>query len=186
MRGSASMVTMLDRVGAFERTALRNSFADFERAVLQDNIVLCDGKSGVLLAFGGAMVLFCLDTLAGLHGARGVDSWRYWGKVGLFLAAAAGFLVSCHFSLATVLPRFRRRRADHIFWESAVFKLSADAYVERMQSLDPSTEQTDKLRHLHALAGICSAKFKHFQLAMRVAQGAFGLLVLAELARIAA
>ncbi len=55
-----------------------------------------------------------------------------------------------------------------------------------MAALDVVLERRDKLTHLHMLAGICRTKFAHFQLAIRFGQGAFLVLVLAELARIVA
>jgi len=163
---------------------LRDRFADFERGVLQDNIILCDGKSGVLLAFDGAMVIFSVDTFVELqrHAAR-FDVLRE-GLALLFVAAGLAFLISCHFALTTVIPRLRRGKADHIFWEAPIFSLSEDSYVDTMRRLDASTGWSDKLRHLHMLAGICKKKFSHFQIAIRLGQIGFVLLVAAEFGRI--
>ncbi|HLI67827.1 MAG TPA: Pycsar system effector family protein [Caulobacteraceae bacterium] len=158
-------------------------FLDFERGVLQDNITLCDAKSGVLLAFSGGMVIFCIETLVAAHQAAGRSI-----SLTEVLAALAGlaFLVSCHFSLSTVVPRLLRRRDDHIFWESSVFKLSSEAYLAAMEGLDREAERRDMLLHLHMLAGICRSKFWHFNWAIRIAQLAFALLVVAELCRLLA
>lgn len=174
------------KIAEVERALMLERFTDFERSVLQDNIVLCDAKSGVLLAFSGAMVIFCLDAFVGLHGAAPQGSLLHLGAIALFVLAAAGFLVSCHFSLATVLPRLRRGRPDHIFWEAPFFRLPVDSYVEQMLALDLAVQHEDRLRHLHTLAGICRSKFRHFQLSMRFGQASFVVLVLAELARIIA
>ncbi len=155
---------------------------DFERGVLQDNIILCDAKSGVLLAFSGAMVIFCIDAFIDAHRAAG----RSISLTEALLALAGlAFLVSCHFSLTTVVPRLVRGRDDHIFWESSVFKLAPEAYVAAMEALDPEAERRDMLRHLHMLAGICRSKFWHFGRAIRIAQLGFVLLVIAELGRLA-
>ena len=177
------MVAAADRFAQIERELLHERFADFERAVLQDNIILCDAKSGVLLAFSSAMVVFCIDAFVGGRAGAG---WLHHAANALFLLAAAGFLVGCHFSLTTVLPRIHRGADDHIFWEAPVFQLPVEAYVDRMAALDLAVERRDKLGHLHMLAGICRKKFAHFQLAIRFGQAAFVVLVLAELARIVA
>ena len=178
------MVSVVERFAQIERELLHERFADFERAVLQDNIVLCDAKSGVLLAFGGAMVIFCIDAFVN---GRGVGMGGLWHAANaLFLVSAVGFLVSCHFSLTTVIPRLRRGSDDHIFWEAPVFDLPVEAYVKKMEALDVVMERRDKLGHLHMLAGICRTKFNHFQLAIRFGQAGFLVLVLAELARIIA
>ncbi len=172
----------VQEIARIERELIHERFADFERGVLQDNIVLCDAKAGVLLAFDGAMVIFCIDAF--VNGRAGHPGLVLMAINGLFLLAAAAFLISCHFSQTTVLPRIRRGREDHIFWEAPVFHLPLERYIETMEKLDAESERRDKLAHLHMLAGICRNKFSHFQIAIRSAQLAFGLLVLAELARL--
>jgi hypothetical protein len=180
------MTSVVDKFAQIERELIHERFADFERGVLQDNIILCDAKSGVLLAFNGAMVIFCLDTFVSAHGASAGAGFLRHAANALFLVAAAAFLASCHFSLTTVLPRLRRGREDHIFWEAPAFRMPVERYVDQMEALDNETERRDKLRHLHMLAGICKTKFNHFELAIRLGQAAFIVLVLAELARIVA
>jgi hypothetical protein len=177
------MASSIETFAKIEHELLRDRFADFERGVLQDNIILCDGKSGVLLAFGGAMVIFCVDTFVELqHHTVRFDLLREALAL-LFVVAAFAFLVSCHFALTTVVPRLRRGKVDHIFWEAPVFSLPEERYVETMRQLDVSTAWNDKLRHLHMLAGICKRKFSHFQVAIRLAQVGFILLVAAEFGR---
>lgn len=174
----------LDRQLLHERFS---DFSDFERSVLQDNIVLCDQKAGVLLAFSGAMVIFCLDALAEPISGRRLGPWAGYAGSAALAAAALAFLVSCVFSLATVMPRLRRNAADdHIFWESSVFKLPAAEYVEAMRKLDPEVERDEKLRHLHTLAGICRAKFANFRQGIHFALIGFGAVVIAELLKAAA
>jgi hypothetical protein len=174
-----------DRLSSVERDLLRDRFADFERAVLQDNIALCDTKAGLLLAFTGAMVIFCIDAFVTAHAAPGAHQQFVAETMrGLFAVAAIGFLASAQFSLTTVLPRMVRGSADHVFWESPVFKLPVERYVAEMASLDPAVERDDKLRHLHLQAGICRRKFGHFSTAMRLAQLAFVALVIGEVLRV--
>jgi len=177
----ASTIATLNRI----EHELRDRFADFERGVLQDNIILCDSKSGVLLAFAGAMAIFCVDTFVTLQRGAPVRDVAREVPIGLFLVAALAFIVSCHFALTTVAPRIRRGKPDHIFWEAPVFSLSEDQYVAEMRQLDVSTGWSDKLRHLHMLAGICKTKFSRFRIAIKLAQAGFLVLVLAELGRVA-
>jgi hypothetical protein len=170
-----------DLVLHIEQELMRDRFVEFERGVLQDNILLCDTKAGLLLAFTGAMVVFCVDAIANAHEAASAhNSLLSFGVKALFWAAAGAFLVSSHYSLTTVLPRIVRAKADYIFWESPVFKLSPDEYVTTMRNLDPEVAHDDKLRHLHIIAGICRNKFRHFQIAMRLGRIAFLALILAE------
>lgn len=168
-----------------EQHLLRDRFIDFERGILQDNVLLCDTKAGLLLAFTGAMVIFCIDLVAKLGETGSGASWAVAMTIRALLGlAGAGFLVSAHFSLTTVLPRMIRGRPDHLFWESPVYYLPADEFVAEMQNLDPKVEQDDKLRHVHLLAGICRGKFQHFQIAMRYARLSFLCLVAGEVLRI--
>lgn len=177
------MTTAVEKFSTIESELLHERFADFERGVLQDNIILCDAKSGVLLAFDGAMVIFSVDAFVGHH--EGADLFASHAlATGLFMLAALLFLFSCHFSLTTVVPRIRRGGQDRIFWEADIFRQPVEDYVNQMESIDNRVEHRDKLRHLHMLAGICRAKFRHFLLAMRFGQVGFLVLVLAELARI--
>jgi hypothetical protein len=173
------MVSPIDRFIQFERRVMDERFADFERGVLQDNIILCDSKSGILLAFAGAMVIFSIDAVSPYAGA-----WLSGVANGLFLVAAAAFLVSCHFALMTVLPRLHRAQSDHIFWEAEPYRLPVEHYVEHMLSIDVAHHE--KLRHLHMLASICRNKFNHFQWSIRFAQAGFLILVAAKLIRMAA
>jgi hypothetical protein len=174
---------VMARLAQYERDLLHERFADFERAVLQDNIVLCDTKSGVLLAFTGAMVIFCLDQVGEPAKASGLlGDAATWG----FFLAAAGLLVSCGFCLATVIPRMRRDVGeDHIFWESAPFRRPVEEYVASMRELDIHVERDEKLRHLHTLAAVCRAKFANLRHAMNFAIVGFVILLVAELAKAA-
>jgi len=158
----------------------RDSFAEFERGVLQDNIILCDQKAGILLAFAAAMILVCLqgfDT-RGAHLAALALVIR-----GAFAIGAIAFVVSCHFALQTVFPRIRRGADDHIYWESKVFKLPVERYVASFREMDIAAEGENRLRYLHKLAEICRTKFRHFRRAMSLAQVGFVVLMLAYLGR---
>lgn len=159
---------------------MRDQFAEFERAVLQDNIVLCDQKSGILLAFAAALILVCLD---GFNAPELQQPGLITRVAQTFLGVSAvAFLVCCYFALSTVIPRIRKGVDDHIFWESSVFKLPVEQYVERFRNMDVVLERDNRLRYLHTMAGICRTKFRHFALALRFGQLGFVALVLAEIA----
>lgn len=170
---------MAETATELEDDAMRDRFADFERAVLQDNIILCDQKSGILLAFAAALILICLDGFkgAGIHEA-GLAVRAAQGLLGL---AGLAFLVCSYFALTTVTPRIRRGRDDHIFWESPVFRLPVEDYVARFRAMDAALERDNRARYLHMLAAICRTKYRHFALALRFGQGGFLALVAAEL-----
>jgi len=157
-----------------------DSFADFQRAVLQDNISLCDIKAGVLLAFSGALVVFCLDASFGGEKPAGI---AFDLPTALMLASAAGFFLSCHLALLCVAPRVHVRGRDHLYWGSPVFRTSGDKFVAAMRKMKPMAEHEEKLRHVHGLASICRRKFRYLDLAIRAGLLGFLLLMASELTR---
>jgi hypothetical protein len=172
------------QLGPTDQQHYLERFADFERGVLHDNIVLCDIKCGVLLAFTSAMAIYALNAMTEPLALHRFGGWMASVCVLAFFASAMGFLVSCSFSLATVMPRILRDQAeDHIFWGSAAFQRSSDEYLEAMDNLDVHEGRYEKLRHLHTLAGICRAKFANLARAMNFAILGFVVLVVAELAK---
>ncbi len=180
------MEAVEDQLESIEEDLLSDTFVDFERAVLQDNIALFDTKAAAVLAFSGVMVLYSVDSLVTFHVAAGPHAWLVAAAARVLLAvAAAGFLLSAMFSLSTVRPRVARGAEGHVFWDLAVYKLPIADYLKAMKGLDPAQARDEKLRHLHLLAGICRNKIRDFRASLYVAQGAFMALVAAELARLA-
>ena len=174
-----------DQLESIEDDLLSDTFVDFERSVLQDNIALFDTKAAAVLAFSGVMVLYSIDSIATFHAAAGPHAWLITTAVrGFFAVAAVGFLLSAMFSLSTVRPRVARGAEGHVFWDSAVYKLPVADYLRAMKGLDPAQAREEKLRHLHLLAGICRNKIRDFRASLFVAEGAFIALVAAELARL--
>lgn len=171
------MAAGFDRVA--DDDAFRDAFADFERGVLQDNIMLCDQKSGILLAFSAAMVLVCLQGLGAAPKEAG--QWLTLAIRAGFVVGTIAFLVSCYFALATVTPRIRKGPDDHILWESSVFKLPVDDYVARFREMNVELERENRLRYLHTLAAICRTKFRRFAQAMQFGMAGFIALLAAEL-----
>jgi Family of unknown function (DUF5706) len=178
------MEAVEQQLESIEEDLLSDTFVDFERSVLQDNIALFDTKAAAVLAFSGVMVLYSIDSIATFH-AAGPHARLVTAVVrALFAVAAAGFLLSAVFSLSTVRPRVARGAEGHVFWDSAVYRLPIADYLKAMKGLDPSQAREEKLRHLHLLAGICRNKIRDFRTSLFVAEGAFIALVAAELARL--
>ncbi len=171
----------LDRLARLEHHIRSDRFAEFTRGALQDNIILCDQKSGILLAFGSAMILFCVQALGEVP-IRQAD-WIERIRDFLLMLSAAGFGASCCFALMSVAPRIRKTPDDNIFWGSRAYDTTAEDYIARFHDADPEQEMTDKLRHLHTLAGICREKYAGFGHAMRFSFVSFFPLIAGELLR---
>ena len=175
-----------DQLEGIEAELLGDTFVDFERSVLQDNIALFDTKAAAVLAFSGVMVLYSIDAIATFRLEAGPHAWLVTVVTRFLLAAAAaGFLLSAMFALSTVRPRVARGSEGHVFWDAAVYKLPITDYLKAMKGFGPAQARDEKLRHLHLLAGICRNKTRDFSASLYVAEGAFMLLVAAELARLA-
>lgn len=129
-------------------------------------------------------MILCLDAVTNVTGAAWLARWGSVVGPGAFAVAAALLLVSCGYSLWAVRPRLVRTIADdHIFWESPSFAGSAEAYADGVHQLSAADMTDEKLHHLHTLAGICRAKYRHFRRAMDFATLGFMILMVAEVAR---
>jgi len=159
-----------------------DSFADFERGILQDNIALCDGKSGILLAFASAAVLFCAQSL--VRPGPTDPKTLFWTINALVLLSGSGFLASSYYALLTVKPRFVVSSDDKLYWGSSIFLQSADAYVAAMRASDPHGDSEEKLRHLHALASVCRSKYRGMARSLTLSQWSFLPLLGAQLLRV--
>jgi hypothetical protein len=99
------------------------------------------------------------------------------------MISAIGFAAACYFALMSVAPRIRKTVDDGIFWGSHVYDTTAEAYIARYHDADPEQEMSDKLRHLHTLAGICREKYRAFNHSLRLSLLSFIPLLAAELIR---
>jgi len=162
-----------------------NEYIALERHVLQDNITLCDTKSGILLGFSALVILWCFDRLS--------EAAQHW-SASLFLMkleailygiAVLALLATIIFAWRVVKPRIRPSE-DHIFWDSKIFRESETIFASRIQCAAPDALATDMLRHLHVLGGICREKFANFRRATISAQFSALIVFMAVCTRVAA
>ena len=164
-----------------------NEYVFVERHALQDNIILCDAKCGILLGFGALTLLWCLDKLLALSGngaERHLMSFATLEEL-LYAFAILALLVTVAFAWRVIRPRIQHSH-DHIYWGSKVFTQPKTDFTIAIQKTDPDVLATDMLHHLHVLAGICRAKFANFERAIIAAQCAAGFVFLAVCVRITA
>lgn len=146
-----------------------HDYLSFERHVLQDNIVLCDTKSGILLGAGAVVIVWCLDQLEKVTGAI---------QQMLYSLAIIAIMFTMYFAWNVIKPRIRRCD-DHVFWESKLFQGSESEFTARIQSTESALFATDMIRHLHILADVCCRKFANLQRAAIAAKAAFLFVILA-------
>ncbi|HEX3430643.1 MAG TPA: Pycsar system effector family protein [Rhizomicrobium sp.] len=158
-------------------------YVSFEREVLHDNIALCDQKSGILLAFSAAMVVFCLQAIPSATADALDPLWRSLLH-GLYLLGTAGFFFAAYFSLRVIRPRLHRNDDDLIYWDSKLFRLSESEFVSKMPSLAPDALDNAMRQHLHVLADVCRRKFANMRYSIRSGEIAFVAVVGAELIRV--
>lgn len=152
-------------------SATRAEYLLFERYVLQDNIILCDAKSGILVGFAVVTLLWCFDRLR-----EGVAGGEIEGGVLLFGIPMLALFVVIVFGWRAIKPRIKRGN-DYVYWGSKAFAGSEQEYIAAIGSAEPGVLAADMLRHLHIQASICREKFDNFERALIAAQFA-GLLLL--------
>lgn len=154
-----------------------NEYVSFERHVLQDNIILCDAKSGALLGAGAVVMVWCVERFVNAAVEKSLYSRFEAGALGVAILA---IIVTMYFAWRVIKPRFvTSNDDDHIFWASRTFDISEAAFTDRIQSAKPEVLAADMIRHLYILAGVCRRKFAYFRSATMAAQVAFVFVVLA-------
>lgn len=170
-----------------EKTFMTNhsEYVSVERHVLQDNIILCDTKCGILLGFGALILLWCLDKVLTLSENAGGPIFLTLAQAIFYGLATISLLVTISFTWRVIRPRIRQYD-DHIYWGSKFFLQSREDFVIGIHGADQDALANDMLCHLHILAGICRDKFKNFGRAVIAAELSALFVFLAVSARIAA
>lgn len=164
-----------------------NEYVFVERHALQDNIILCDSKCGILLGFGALTLVWCLDKLLALTGnAEGRHLISFVTLEELFYALAVlALFVAITFAWKVIKPRIQHTH-DHIYWGSKIFTQPQADFTISIQTADPDRLAIDMLHHLHVLARICREKYANFSRAIIAAEYAGGFVLLAVCVRIIA
>jgi len=167
--------------------ATMSEYLVVERHVLQDNIILCDTKCGILLAFSALIIQWCLDNVLTLSGYKGAGLPLVCARIEMVLYAFAvlSLFVTIGFTWRVIRPRIRTTD-DHIFWGAKFFNQSEEAFMQTIQNVKGDVLAKDMLHHLHVLAGICREKFENFRCAAIAAELSAGFVLLAVSAELAA
>jgi hypothetical protein len=163
-----------------------HGYIEFERHTFQDNIILCDAKSGILLGFGALVVLWCLDKLLTLgEGGPELPPVLATAETILYVAAIVALIATIGLTWRVIRPRISQAD-DYIYWGSKVFQQSEAAFITDIQTADWAVLDRDMLRQLHVLAGICRNKYANFRRAVMAAEISAALLLVALLIKVAA
>jgi hypothetical protein len=164
-------------------TNVEDEFVAFERHVLQDNIVLCDAKSGFLLAFAAGVLWRCVEGVANFvmpdPDLAGYVSYLY---LILYILAVPAWLIAAYWALMTVRPRVMQA-CGHFDCGAPLFQESQDEFVASIRGTAPDALMGGMLRHLHSLAAVCDDKYRCFHRAVRVTAVAAVFFVSAEAIR---
>ena len=162
---------------------VEDEFVVFERHVLQDNILLCDAKSGILVTFAAGVLWRCVQAVADFvipdPGLLGYVQYLY---LILYILAVPAWLVTAYWALRTVRPRIRPTE-DHIYWGAPLFLKSPDEFVAGIRGAAPDALMDGMLRHLHTLGAICRDKYGCFHKAVRATEVAAIFFLPAEAIR---
>src|SRR5260221_14287397 len=130
-------------------TPTHNEYVTVERHALQDNIILCDSKCGILLGFGVLILLWCLDKVLTLTGnAEGRHFTAFVALEALSYAfAVLALFVAVTFAWKVIRPRIHDIH-DHIYWGSKIFTQPQADFTIAIQKADPEHLAIDMLHHL--------------------------------------
>lgn len=150
----------------------------FAHQYLRDFITFADQKAAFTFAASAALIAY-LDTQEVAESfAIPISSWqiRDWiGVAALILLGVCALLAA-----GVVVPRLKGPSATGmIYWEEIRSYVDHDAYVRAVESMPRTAARVEVLRHCFVLAGICSAKYKMLDWALRI--GFFGVIATATL-----
>jgi len=162
---------------------VEDEFVAFERHVLQDNIVLCDAKSGFLIAIAAGVLWRCIEGVANFvmpdPGLAGYVSYLY---LILYILAVPAWLVAAYWALMTVRPRMMQT-GGNLDWGAPLFQKSQDDFVASIRGTASDALMDGMLRHLHSLGAVCNEKCHCFHRAVRITAVAAIFFVSAETIR---
>ncbi len=158
------------------------SHLELARNSIHDDVALVDQKTGILIAFSGFAIPFCIDHVQGVAAASSLLLPRAASIIAqtLFWLAAFLFGVSIYIALRVVRPRVLKSGGTSLFWKSAIYDLSPTEFVQRIDSMPIEDLERDTLLDLRSIAIICRTKFDHFRRSLRFAEIAFVVAVAAE------
>jgi hypothetical protein len=162
-----------------------NEYVSLERQVLQDNIILCDTKCGILLGFSAIVLLWCVDKVPTLSDKMRVAIFPTLAEAIFYTFAILALLVTIAFTWKVIRPRIRQSD-DYIYWGSKVFERSEADFSIGIQEADQEVLASDMIRHLHILARVCRDKFANFRRAVIAAELSAVFVLLAVCVGIAA
>lgn len=162
-------------------TQMHAEYIVFERHVLQDNIILCDTKAGILLAFAALIALRCLDKIHVFLRSSSNPQLLVPGT--LYVFALLSVLLTVYFAWKAIRPRIRQVQ-DYIFWGASTFKKSRSTFATEVEGLEDNILAESMLQYLHTLASICGEKFNHFRHAVITAEFSAVLFIVAELTQL--
>ncbi len=144
----------------------QRSAADFVHVAVNHNLALADRKAGILLTLVSAGLLFLLER----HGLSPIYDWAsaraviwFFMMLSLALSAATAF--------RAILPRLIRSHNGLFFWEVIGSYSRASRWIADLQCRSEADLTDARLRHCHALARICTKKFRLLRLSMTAAVG---------------
>ena len=157
------------------------SHLELARISIHDDVALVDQKTGILIAFCGAAIGFSLDHVRETGSGHGFLP-AVMGNLApvLFWTSAFLFGVSTYIALRVVRPRVLKSGGSSLFWKSTLYDLPPAEFVKRIDSMPVTELEQDMLLDLRSIAIICRTKFDHFRHALRFAEIAFVVAVVAE------
>lgn len=147
----------------------RIGFADFHEGYLARYIQLADAKAGTVLVAVTLVIGYMLGSGATVAVLRSPAVTWSFAATGLSLLL---LIASAWCGAMVVWPRTGGVDYGLVFW-ARVAGMSEQDYIEAVGQAGPEGIAHERLRHCHALAGVCTAKY--WWLRASFVTGAFAL-----------
>ena len=165
--------------------SVQDHFVEFERHVLQDNILLAMPNPAFCWRLPVAFFCGAWKDRALLAPQEFLNTYYLsYTFLVLYSLAVPALLITAYWGWQTVRPRIRPT-SDYIFWGSPIFRKSKQEFASSVRESEPEALMDSMLEHLHMLGAICREKYDNFGKAARAAEFASILFLAAEFFRLA-
>lgn len=131
--------------------------AEFVHRYTCQQIALADSKAGAVLAGASFALALGLQTYAKPIPAAPFALPNLIALASLVLLAASGLT-----AFLVILPRLSKPKRDIIYFRDVAARKDTEGYLEELADICPSPESAARALggNAHALAGVCSRKFR--------------------------
>lgn len=138
-------------------------FIDFEENYIDRYIALADIKAGLVFAVSSGVIVYLVDKEDLFSRLSKLSCSFDWLNV--FLSFFF-LLISIGFSFWVIAPRLWSTEKGTVFWGGVAKHKTSDDYLTFISKMDYQELLSERVRHAHDIARVCSKKYYCLTLAM--------------------